>query len=60
MTDRSRLAPEHIGLCPDSFHMGEFYVPLTAAEVAAGAVRCPENDCDRDMIIYTRFPIVHS
>jgi hypothetical protein len=38
--------------------MGEFYVPLTAAEVAAAAVRCPE--CDRDMIIYTRFPIVHS
>jgi hypothetical protein len=54
MTDRSRLAPEYVGLCPDSFHMGEFYVPLDAAEVAANRITCPEPDCDRKLIVYHR------
>jgi hypothetical protein len=43
---------EYVGLCPDPFHYGEFYVPLSAKEVAEGQIRCPESDCDCDLIVY--------
>jgi hypothetical protein len=55
--DAARGLPEHVGLCPDPYHTHEFFVPLTAAEVAAHQIRCPEPDCDRDLIVYTPVPI---
>jgi hypothetical protein len=35
-------------------------VAITAAEVAAHKIRCPEDDCDRDLIVYTPIPITYS
>jgi hypothetical protein len=50
----NEAAPEMVGLCP-SAHLGEFYVPLTEAEVKAGSIRCPECECD--LLVYTRAPV---
>jgi len=44
--------PDFVGLCPDPDHFADFYMPLSAPEVEAGRLACPEPCCARQLALY--------